>query len=91
MILKFSLEKYIFTWYNNTQRGDVMLKILSGEKFSIADSSESIRFFAYRSVVFIAADGKPTFDGNPIKSGDGFYLRAGMRVSIGGNGICYKL
>ncbi len=59
-----------------------MLKITSGTRISFDADSQAIRYFSYKSVIFVVAEGKALFDGNTLGDGEAFYLRAGMRISI---------
>ena len=59
-----------------------MLKVLSGEKIYTSSGETSLRFFAYKSCLFIVSNGSVSFDGNTLGEGEAFYLRAGARISI---------
>ena len=59
-----------------------MLKVLSGEKIYTSSGETSLRFFAYKSCLFIVSGGNVSFDGNTLGEGEAFYLRAGARISI---------
>ena len=68
-----------------------MLKVLSGEKIFTVNSDSAERFLAYRTCLFIVSEGNVSFDGNSLTAGEGFYLRAGGRISIKSeNGAYFK-
>ena len=43
-----------------------MLKVLSGEKIYTSSGETSLRFFAYKSCLFIVSGGNVSFDGNTL-------------------------
>ena len=69
-------------------RGDIMLKIKSGDIKVFSFGTSKIEYFSYSMSVLLVSEGEVFFDGEKMTCGEGLFLRAGKSVECVGSDAC---